>query len=182
MENNILLTSTIWHYGYLTSSGIVEGTSTSLNSYSDLIDCDGYDTLTILAAVWRTIQPCCLFYKEDGSIAGTFQFDMDASQSVTNARIYEIDIPEDAKTFRTTCLNDQRIWYNSVKCYFKLLTYGGANVQMRIYPGLSNENEAHHFEINPNNCITNFTNSKGESLSNVPKVYVEILRFWRRNE
>lgn len=83
-----------------------------------------------------------------------------------------------------TCVGDPTVNYRGVELQHKLLTYAGALAQIHVFPACSDHSvidSDHRFEINPENLVT-YTNSKGQTLQNVPKVYIETLAFWRRFE
>jgi hypothetical protein len=83
-----------------------------------------------------------------------------------------------------TCVTDNAINHKSVELFHKLLSNAGQLVQIHVFPQPSvpsPENSDHRFEINTENMVT-YTNSKGITLNNVPKVYIEILAFWRKFE
>lgn len=86
--------------------------------------------------------------------------------------------------FLLTCVGDPTVWYKEVVTMHRLLTYAGSLAYIHVYPETSDRTIVttdHRFEINPENLIT-YTNSKGVTIDNVPKVYIEILAFWRRFE
>lgn len=84
-----------------------------------------------------------------------------------------------------TCEGDPIVWYKEVNTMHKLLVYAGSLAYIHVYPAsvtpLPDATGDHRFEINTENLVT-YTNSKGIVLNNVPKVYIEILAFWRRFE
>ena len=83
-----------------------------------------------------------------------------------------------------TCVTDNAINHKSVELFHKLLSNAGQLVQIHVFPQPSvpsPENSDHRFEINTENMVT-YTNSKGITLNNVPKVYIEALAFWRKFE
>jgi len=81
-----------------------------------------------------------------------------------------------------TCVTDPTVWYKGPVFHNKLLSNAGSLHQIHVYPTPENRTITdHRFEINPSNLIT-YTNSKGVTLNNVPKVYIEALAFWRRFE
>lgn len=92
--------------GYLRSDGSV-GASTQ-NSYTNKFNCEGYDFLTVLAAVWRTVEPCCQFFGDNDVFLESFQFEKDTNLTNTPEKIYFIRIPTGAKSFRTTCYKNYK--------------------------------------------------------------------------
>lgn len=83
-----------------------------------------------------------------------------------------------------TCVGDPLVTYYSVVWLHKVLCRAGYNAQIHVFPATQTPQSAagdHRFEINSENLVT-YTNSKGVTLQNVPKVYIEILAFWRRFE
>jgi len=94
----------------------------------------------------------------------------------------DISIYRDVPFRMFTCVTDPTVWYYSVKTHCKTLANAGSLAQIHVFPTPSNTSITdHRFEINPENLVA-YTNSKGVSLTNVPKVYIEILAFWRRFE
>lgn len=66
--NQPFISNVNWINGYLLPNGNIESINPADNSYSSFINCDGYDSLTILAAVWNTVQPCCVFYDNNDNL------------------------------------------------------------------------------------------------------------------
>lgn len=85
--------------------------------------------------------------------------------------------------FLFTCVGDQTVWYKEVVTMHRLLVHAGSLAFIHVYPASETAGTGgdHRFEINSENLVT-YTNSKGITLSNIPKVYIEILAFWRRFE
>ena len=84
-----------------------------------------------------------------------------------------------------TCEGDKSVKPYSVKFMHKLLARAGYNAQIHVFPKSGNElsdGGDHRFEMNDENRINVYTNSKGVELNDVPIVYIEILSFWRRFE
>ena len=79
-----------------------------------------------------------------------------------------------------TCVGDLSVKYKIVIGFHEILSRAGYNVQIHVFPATADHSVIpdHRFEINPENLIT-YTNSKGVTLTDVPKVYIETLAFWR---
>ena len=83
-----------------------------------------------------------------------------------------------------TCVTDPTVWYYSVAMHCKIIANAGSFAQIHIFPTPADHSVVttdHRFEINPENLVT-IVNSKGVTLNDVPKVYIEALAFWRRFE
>lgn len=60
---------------------------------------------------------------------------------------------------------------------YRMLINGGNICELRVF-----ETGGHHFEIDNPDCLTSWTNSRGQLLEDVPVVYIEMLQFWKRYE
>ena len=83
-----------------------------------------------------------------------------------------------------TCVGDPLIWYKAVELLNKELSNAGSLTQIHVFPATATPiavDGDHRFEINEENLVT-YTNSDGVVLQDVPKVYIEILAFWKRFE
>lgn len=61
--------------------------------------------------------------------------------------------------------------------YYKMLLNGAQLVELRLF-----QSGNHHADVQNDNMRTDVTTKFGEELENIPVVYVEMLKFWRRFE
>ena len=68
-------------------------------------------------------------------------------------------------------------WQRTSLLWYKMLVNGGNIVELRLY-----EEGGHYADTQNDNMRTTVTTRFGEVLTDIPVVYVEMLRFWRRYE
>ena len=70
----------------------------------------------------------------------------------------------------------------TAKVYYKMLMNSGQRAEIRVYHTSLTGDNAHHYDTQDTNLRTTVTTRFGEELGNIPVVYVEMLKFWRRYE
>lgn len=65
--------------------------------------------------------------------------------------------------------------------YYRMLTNAGQIAELRLFHTTAVGHE-HHYDTQDPNLRTDVTTRYGETLEDIPVVYVEMLRFWRRYE
>jgi hypothetical protein len=69
------------------------------------------------------------------------------------------------------------VWRRNAELMYKMILNGAQICELRLF-----ETGGHFFEIDNPECLTTITNRYGQTLNNVPVVYIEMLQFWKRYE
>ena len=77
----------------------------------------------------------------------------------------------------TTCPPEK-----TAQVYYKMLMNTGQRAEMRLFHSTIASNKTHHYDTQDDNLRCEVTTKYGEEMTNIPVVYVEMLRFWRRYE
>lgn len=88
-----------------------------------------------------------------------------------------------------TCIQDPNNGYQATaQLYMTMLGNAGQQAELRLYNSYKNidypsdSRTAHYYELADPTLRTTYTTIFGQTLTNVPKVYIEMLQFWRRFE
>ena len=75
-------------------------------------------------------------------------------------------------------------WQRTGQLYYKMLMNSGQIAEFRVYEGNSSltGTENHHADTQDPNLRCDVTTKYGEELTDIPVVYIEMLKFWRRFE
>lgn len=88
-----------------------------------------------------------------------------------------------------TCIQDPNNGYQATaQLYMTMLANSGQQAELRLYNSYKNidypndSRSAHYYELADPTLRTTYTTIFGQTLTNVPRVYIEMLQFWRRFE
>lgn len=68
------------------------------------------------------------------------------------------------------------------KMLYNMLVNGGQRTELRVFNSTLDGSSAHYYELRDPALRTTVVTKYGETMTNVPVVYVEMLRFWQRYE